>query len=197
MGCQNCAGIPFPDCNGDPLLICVRQEADAFPQQAWAVATCDGLGAITAINLFSDPEATVPLVGYTIADRIPCSQDFEQITSPLLNQLEIHQTAMEAALEEVETAIATASANQISTAESVGEEIETAIVASQTAIVNAISAADADPNYTYAYTYTANGDVQTITRTTAVPGFAPCEVQTYSYDGSFVLTGVSAWVACP
>lgn len=175
MGCQNCAGIPFPDCNGDPLLICVRQAADAFPQQAWAVATCDGLGNITAVNLFSDEAATVPLVGYTLSDRVPCAQDFEQITAPLLNQLESHQTAVEAALEEVEAAIATSTAT----------------------IVDAIEAGPIDPNYAYEYTYTANGDVETITRTTAHPDFAPCEIRTFTYDGSNVLTDVSGWVACP
>lgn len=104
-------------------------------------------------------------------------------------------SALESALEDVESAIATASANQISAVETAADDIEAAIGSATNIIVESLTIVD--PNYTYAYTYTANGDLETITRTTTAPGFPPCEVQTYSYDGSFNLTGTSAWVACP
>ena len=128
MGCQNCAGLTFPECGGPALLICVRREGDAFPRHVWAVAVCEG-SAVDSYELYADSELT-EVTDYTMADRVTCPQDYQNITAPLLNQLEVHQLAVEEALEEVEQSI-----------EQAGQEIEDAISAASIAQINALNSA--------------------------------------------------------
>ena len=93
MSCTNCGGPQLPDCDTPKILVCVRKPTDPFPSQAWAVATCVA-NSVTAINLFSDEDGLIPFVGYTIADRVPCSTDMEQITAPINQQLRETQQAI-------------------------------------------------------------------------------------------------------
>lgn len=170
MPCQNCSpnAIEF-QCGDPPRLICVRSESDAIAIPAWVSPVCVA-DELTGIALFSDEAGTVPLVGYTYSDRVPCPENLLGTSCEAAENTNLCPDTLDA--------------------------INTIVDDQTTAIVDAINH-PADPNYTYAFTYTANGDVETVTRTTAVAGFVPCEVQTYSYNGSFQLTGTSAWVPCP
>lgn len=175
MPCQNCSpnAINF-QCGDSPRLICVRSESDPVAIPAWVSPVCTE-GNLTGLALFSDEAGTVPLVGYTYANRVPCPENLLGTTCAVPLMTNLCPTTMTPLLAAIDEA---------------GEEIEAAIAEQTAILVNG-------PNYAYAYTYTANGDVETITRTTTHPDFAPCEVQTFTYDGSFVLTNISSWVACP
>ena len=209
MACNNCSetSIQF-ECGDSPRLICVQLPADPTAIPAWAVPVCNGEDELTGVSLFYDEAATVPLAGYTLANRVPCPQSLLGLSCASSVNVDLCPSslnpilaAIDSAGEEIEEAIAAQTATlQASISaqtsaiqgpvESVGEEIEAAIAAQTAVLVNG-------PNYAYAYTYNGNGDIETITRTTSHPDFAPCEVQTLTYDGSFQLTGTSAWVACP
>lgn len=195
MSCQNCAGLAMPECGGPAILICVRQDLDAVTIPAWVTAVCT-LDEITSFALFQDAAATVPLVGYTIGDRVPCPTSLLGSTCETADNVNLCPETLEAL--EVQTEAQTAAL--LAGINTIIDDQTTALNANIDAMEAAIIAAinhPADPNYVNVLTYTANGDVETITRTTAVAGFAPCEVQTYTYNGSFQLTGISAWVACP
>lgn len=143
----------------------------------------------TAINANIDAEVQ--------AQTAAINENIDEAEENIIEAIEGQTAALEAALGDVESAVASASANQISAIETAGDEIEAAIGSAANSIVDSLTDAITPINYAYAFTYTANGDVETITRTATINGVPQCEVQTYSYDGTFALTGVSAWVACP
>lgn len=182
MPCQNCSpnAIEF-QCGDPPRLICVRSESDPIAIPAWVSPVCVA-AELTGLALFSDEAGTIPLVGYTYADRVPCPPSLLGTSCEVPMQANLCPATMVPLLAAIDEA---------------GEEIEAAIAAAATSIINAVQAGPIDPNYAYAYTYTANGDVQTVTRTTVVAGFHACEVQTYIYDVNNVLQSTTSWVACP
>lgn len=168
MACSNQSQLPTPVCGGPPVLIYLQLPGDSQPTPAWVTATCDD-GVITGFNYFSNQAATVPLVGYTIANRVPTPADVRGFTC--------------------ETALATnlcpATISQIDS-----------IVDDQTAALNAVNILP-QINYSYVLTYNANQDIATLTRNGIVNGVATCQTKSYTYDGFFNLTGISEWVACP
>lgn len=74
MPCQNCnPNASEFQCGDSPRLICVRSESDPVAIPAWVAPVCSE-GELTGIALFSDEAGTIPLVGYTIGDRVPCPE---------------------------------------------------------------------------------------------------------------------------
>lgn len=192
MSCIDCAGLSMPVCGGPAILICVRSATDPYPIPAWVTAVCEA-GELVSVGMFSDEAATIPLVGYTLANRVTCPESLLGSTCETAQNTNLCPATL-AILEartEAQTAALQATMNANSAAEIVAlQDIEQSID-------ELIAITQANPNYAHAFTYTANGDVETDTRTTVVAGFPVCEVQTYSYNGAFQLTGISAWVPCP
>ena len=191
----------MPNCDGSPLLLCVRGLSDPYPHQVWAVATCVD-GVITKIGLFEDHDLTIPS-SYLISDRVPCTTNIEEISSPINAQILSSQLAIQATQEstgeEIEVAIAAvATANEASqvttraTIESVGEELEVEINELKNATVGFNSAGAALPDNFNSLAQTLNytaGNLTSIVKTNGVNTWT----QTYSYTGSD-LTGISAWM---
>lgn len=200
MSCPDCTtATGFPNTCGQVVVVNYRPPEASSAIPAWLEYNCDG--EEPELILYSTPELDetiddwdidyIELIGRGISGTScadPVHADLCPPTLEAIHDMFVEQTtAINANIDEAETAIV----NAVATA---SNEIKAAIGSAANTIVGAISA---EPNYAYTYTYTANGYVETITRTTTDPGLPPCEVQTYSYDGSFNLTGVSAWVACP
>lgn len=65
-----------------------------------------------------------------------------------------------------------------------------ALLAAQTADLVAAN------NFSYVYVYNVDDTIQSVTRSSTAAGI-PCEIQSYTYDGSGRLETVSEWIPCP
>lgn len=196
MPCQNCSpnAINF-QCGDPPRLICVRSESDPVTIPAWVSPVCTE-GNLTGLALFSDEAGTVPLVGYTYANRVPCPANLLGTTCavPLMANLCPATMvplldAIDSAGEEIETAIAAQTVALQGTAESVGEEIEQAIAA---AAVGYNSVGAALPANFDSLPQTLNYTGENLTSIVVTNGVNTW-TQTFTYTGAN-LTGISAWV---
>jgi hypothetical protein len=191
MSCQNCAGLVLPQCGDDPLLICVRRESDALTIPAWVTAVCAG-EVITGFALFADSEVTIPLPGFTIADRIPCPENLVGTGCDSAASTNL----CPATIDQLQTISETQTAALQGTMESVGEEIEAA-VREQTPFlqdydsVGAVLPADFH-SLPQALAYNIDDNVETITVTDGVDTW----VKTFTYTGLNV-TGISGWEVQP
>ena len=199
MSCPNCGGLAMPECGGPALLICVRQTIDAVTIPAWVTAVCVD-DEINSFALFQDAAATVPLVGYTIGDRVPCPTSLVSHTCETAGNVNLCPDTITAINTIIDDQTASLNAN-IDAAETA---IVAAIEASAVDIVAAVAAVEAaiGPGFnsvgaplpanfdslaqTLGYT---SGNLTTIVKTNGVNTWT----QTYSYTGSD-LTGISAWV---
>lgn len=218
MSCPDCTtATGFPNTCGQVVVVNYRPPEASSAIPAWLEYNCDGGTHELVLYTTPDLEETIDdwdidyievvgkgISGTSCADPVHadlCPPTLDAIHTMFLGQttainanidveIQSQTTAINANIDEAETAI-------VNAVETAGDEIEAAIGSAANSIVDSLTDAIAPINYAYAFTYTANGDVETITRTATVNGIPQCEVQTYSYDGTFALTGVSAWVPCP
>jgi hypothetical protein len=169
MSCQNLANNPTPICDGPAILIYMQPAGAALPSPIWVTATCVD-GAITAFNYFSDEAATVPAVGFSIADRVPTPADARGLScdSALATNL------CPATLSAVEQFFADQTA---------ADDANTAEILAALAIANR--------EYAYSgFVYNVDGNLTQYSRQYSG---GPVQTRTFTYTGT-ELTAVSDWV---
>lgn len=203
--CPPCNEANLPQC-GDPLrLICLQNANDTAPIAAWFEPVCVE-GEVVSFDFFADEAGTVPLVGYTMADRVPCPAGLRGINCDAPVHIDLCPPTMDpliAGLEAIEAQVL-ASGNQITAqVDASGDQITAAVAAVETAVeaqtpllqsyddVGAVL----PPNFydlPQVLAYNGDDNVETITVTDGVDTW----VKTFTYTGLLV-TGISGWVEQP
>lgn len=194
MACQSCGqnAIQF-NCGDAPRLICLQSQTDPTPVPAWASPVCVA-GELVGIALFSNEAGTTPLLGYTIADRVPCPESLLGLSCAASVKADLCQSSLSSIEVIVNTQTASLQQTMLITASNMYGKLDqvTAEVTEQgEAIIAAIEADNI--NYSYALEYT-DGNLTKITRTNPTSGAS--EEQTLAYV-SDALTAISSWVAIP